>query len=176
MFEYFTEFTSFLIDTAGNVASYFKNLLPNDLSIHRQEEPQEEEANDEAVDQDVLLAESQRLCDLCKMYGTTECSLHAKLRLSMSKRRYDDFKIFREDVFDSKRDRDIFFDQCNEDRYKAIIENGVWTLSYIGKVSDTRIVDAEGELGKLAFGRKVQRICLVCVATNWKCCPEHSIK
>ena len=143
MFEYFTGFTSFLIDTAGNVASYFKNLLPNDLSIHRQEE----EANDEAVDQGVLLAESQRLCDLCRMYGTTECPLHAELKLSMSKRGYDNFKLFREDVFDSKRDRDIFFDQCNEDRYKAIIENGVWTLSYIGKVSDTRIVDADWRVG-----------------------------
>ena len=113
-------------------------------------------------------------CDLCRMHGVDICSLHAELRLSLDKEVYDDFRIFREDVFDPKRERDIFLDYCEEDRYKAIVDKGVWTLFYVGKKRETEIIDVDdGELGRLAFGRVVQRVCIVCVVVGRMSCPEH---
>ena len=113
-------------------------------------------------------------CDLCRMHGKDSCPLHAELRLSLDKEVYDDFRIFREDVFDPKRERDIFLDYCEEDRYKAIVDKGVWTLFYVGKKRETEIIDVDdGELGRLAFGRVVQRVCIVCVVVGRMSCPEH---
>ena len=119
---------------------------------------------------------SQRLCDLCRVHGKSVCSLHAKLRMSLGKETFfNDFKIFREDVFDPKRTQDIFLDH-NEDRYKAIFKEGVWTLSYLGKKRDTKIRSVDGgELGRLAFGRVVRHVCIVCAVAGRMGCPEHSL-
>ena len=155
-----------------DIVNYLKQLFFIEEKVVEEEDTFFEcgECEDIVVEQ----AKQDDDCDLCRMHGVDICSLHAELRLSLDKKVYDDFKIFREDVFDPKRERDIILDHCGEDRYKAIFKEDVWTLFYLGKMRDTKIIDVDGgKLGRLAFGRVVQRVCIVCVVVGKMCCPEH---
>ena len=122
---------------------------------------------------------SQSLCDLCRMHEECKCFLHARmelLSLVLDKKTLEFIKTMRVDVFDPKRTRDIFLDH-NEDRYKAIVKEGLWTLFYLGKKRNTKIRSVNGgELGRLAFGRVVRHVCVVCAVVGRMSCPEHKFE
>ena len=128
---------------------------------------------------------SERLCSLCSMHGEDECAFHLEME-GLDSPSAEWVKKLREDILDPNRRRDIFVYHNEEECYKAIYTEGVWTLFYLGLKRDVRIIDVnvDSEEATLVFGKacrssatlflpRVRRVCIACFTYGREGCLEH---